>query len=70
MEDELGYRAELEDCSKLLHNLKTWKHYPIFAEPVDPVQLNIPDYPDIVKNPMDLGTIEQRLNANGYAHVK
>ena len=25
-----------------------------FLEPVDPVALNIPDYPDVVKHPMDL----------------
>jgi hypothetical protein len=32
----------------------------IFDKPVDPVALNIPDYPTIIKNPMDLGTINLR----------
>ena len=32
-----------------------------FLHPVDPVALNIPDYFDIIKNPMDFGTIYQRL---------
>jgi hypothetical protein len=37
-----------------------WKnnHAWIFHEPVDPVKLGIPDYFDIIKNPMDLGTIK------------
>jgi E1A/CREB-binding protein len=33
----------------------------VFASPVDPVKLNLPDYFDIVKRPMDLGTIRKRL---------
>ena len=38
----------------------------VFNEPVDPEELGIPDYPEIVKCPMDLGTIRQRLEANEY----
>lgn len=37
-----------------------------FAVPVDPVALNIPDYPDIIKNPMDLGTIRKKLDTCGF----
>ncbi|TKR68279.1 hypothetical protein L596_024280 [Steinernema carpocapsae] len=37
-----------------------------FRVPVDPVLLNIPDYFDIVKNPMDLSTIRQKLKINQY----
>lgn len=32
-----------------------------FLTPVDPVKLNIPDYFDIIKQPMDLGTIKRML---------
>ena len=28
--------------------------------------MQIPDYPDIVKNPMDFGTIKKKLNAYSY----
>ncbi|CAN0550738.1 unnamed protein product, partial [Ectocarpus sp. 12 AP-2014] len=28
-----------------------------FREPVNPKAMGIPDYPQIVKNPMDLGTV-------------
>ncbi|XP_076838817.1 bromodomain-containing protein 4-like isoform X2 [Brachyhypopomus gauderio] len=48
--------------------LKTlWKHqfsWP-FQAPVDAVNLCLPDYYDIIKTPMDMGTIKRRLE-NGY----
>lgn len=42
----------------------------IFSTPVDPVKLNLPDYYEIVKKPMDLGTVRRRLDANGYRTLK
>ena len=39
----------------------------IFASPVDPAVLGIPDYFDVVKEPMDLGTVQARLG-RGNAH--
>ena len=38
----------------------------IFGRPVDPVALNIPDYFEIVKRPMDLGSIRKRLENGVY----
>ncbi|XP_070531967.1 bromodomain-containing protein 2-like isoform X4 [Ptychodera flava] len=49
-----------------------WKHqfaWP-FHTPVDPVKLGLPDYFDIIKNPMDLGTIKKRLESNYYHSAK
>ncbi|XP_048774287.1 CREB-binding protein-like isoform X2 [Ostrea edulis] len=37
-----------------------------FRQPVDPVMLNIPDYFDIVKKPMDLSTIKRKLDTGQY----
>lgn len=42
----------------------------MFYEPVDPVKFNIPDYFDIIKKPMDLGTIKQNLTNNNYTSFK
>ncbi|XP_076846561.1 bromodomain testis-specific protein isoform X2 [Brachyhypopomus gauderio] len=45
-----------------------WRHqfsWP-FRQPVDAVQLNIPDYYTIIKKPMDLNTIKKRLENNYY----
>ncbi|KAI9223658.1 hypothetical protein BC828DRAFT_375383 [Blastocladiella britannica] len=41
-----------------------------FKDPVDPIRLNIPDYPLIVKNPMDLSTISDKLSRRVYATVE
>lgn len=37
-----------------------------FNTPVDPVALNLPDYPKIIKKPMDLGTIAHKLERREY----
>lgn len=41
-----------------------------FLAPVDIVKLNIPTYPDFIKNPMDLGTMEKKLSGNEYTSVR
>jgi hypothetical protein len=45
-----------------------WKHqhaWP-FHTPVDTVKLGLPDYFEIIKKPMDMGTIKRRLENNYY----
>jgi bromodomain-containing factor 1 len=42
--------------------------YPFLA-PVDAVALNIPDYPKIIKNPMDLTTVDTKLKEQQYANA-
>ena len=37
-----------------------------FLTPVDTVKLNLPDYFEIIKKPMDLGSIKRRLDHNYY----
>ena len=38
-----------------------------FKQPVDPIALNIPNYLDIIKQPMDLQTVERNLKRKAYA---
>lgn len=38
----------------------------VFNEPVDPVKHGCPNYNEVIKQPMDLGTIKQKLDANAY----
>lgn len=56
-------------CTQTLRELKKNKYrdinYPFLA-PVDVVALNIPDYVNIVKHPMDLATIERKLTEGDY----
>ena len=41
-----------------------------FLEPVDYIALNILDYPKIITNPMDLGTVKKNLFAHKYLNFK
>lgn len=41
-----------------------------FQEPVDPMKFNILDYHDVIKEPMDLGTIRKKLSHNYYSGVR
>ena len=50
----------------LMKNSNAW----IFLEPVDPGKLGIHDYFDIIKNPMDFGTIRQKLREHQYLNMK
>ena len=52
-----------------MRNLKKGKHAGHFSKPVDPVALNLPNYINIVKTPMDLSTMEQKLKENRYSSV-
>lgn len=56
-------------AKRLINNL--WKHPNawIFHEAVDPIKLNIPDYLDIIKNPMDLSTVKTKLGNNEYTKI-
>jgi bromodomain-containing factor 1 len=53
-----------------LKNTKKTKHAIFFLTPVDPVALKIPTYPDVIKRPMDLGTVESKLKNDQYASVQ
>ncbi|KAG2659596.1 hypothetical protein PVAP13_1KG369800 [Panicum virgatum] len=44
----------------------TQKYSHIFNVPVDVVKLQIPDYFDIIKTPMDLGTVQKKLESGSY----
>lgn len=52
------YEKARQTCLSMTRNLIINKNGSPFAVPVNYVELNIPHYPEIVKNPMDLGTIQ------------
>lgn len=47
-----------------VRTLKKMKDAGPFLQPVDPILLNIPHYPSIIKNPMDFSTVERKLQAS------
>lgn len=57
----------LKKCSNLLKKLMSHPHAWVFKEPVDVVKLNIPDYFTVIKHPMDLGTIKEKLASGEYS---
>jgi len=61
--------AQFKILESGLRNLKKSRHAVVYQKPVDPVQLNIPTYFTVIKQPMDLGTIEQKLRNREYRSV-
>ncbi|KAI3867582.1 hypothetical protein MKX03_010101 [Papaver bracteatum] len=55
-----------KNCSDLLAKLMKHKHGWVFNTPVDVKGLGLRDYHVIIKKPMDLGTVKNKLNKNGY----
>lgn len=51
----------IKKCQKILAALKKNKNSWPFLDPVDPIALGIPHYPEIVKQPMDLATVTANL---------
>src|SRR6202012_5578905 len=49
-----------------LRKAKKIKSSMAFLRPVDYMALNIPTYPEIIKKPMDLSTMEDKLKGNKY----
>ncbi|KAL6247887.1 transcription initiation at TATA-containing promoter protein [Rhinocladiella similis] len=67
--DDTMTPARLAHVKKVISNLKKSNSSQAFRLPVDPKTLNIPTYFDIVKRPMDLGTIDSRLKQSQYTSV-
>lgn len=57
-------------AQRLLTTLQRNQKAYIFGQPVNYQELNIPDYPDIVKNPMDFGTIKTKLKEHKYERIQ
>mmetsp|Transcript_15161 Transcript_15161/g.18282 ORF Transcript_15161/g.18282 Transcript_15161/m.18282 type:complete len:575 (-) Transcript_15161:418-2142(-) len=65
--DRAGREARLMNlCTSILRAVSKHKKAIIFLEPVDAVVLGLADYHDIVKEPMDLGTIRTKLENKEY----
>lgn len=62
-----GVAEVLKKCQVKLALLQKHKFAEPFLKPVDWQTLRIPDYPTIVKEPMDLGTVEKKLKSGLYA---
>ncbi|CAK6441333.1 unnamed protein product [Pipistrellus nathusii] len=64
--------AQLRHCSEILKELFAKKHFSYawpFYNPVDANALGLHNYYDIVKNPMDLGTIKRKMDNQEYKNA-
>ncbi|KAL8142015.1 hypothetical protein V2J09_015047 [Rumex salicifolius] len=61
------YSMLMKQCEGLLTQLMRHKSGWVFNKPVDVIELNIPDYFTIIKNPMDFGTIKGKFAAGKYS---
>ena len=59
-----------KQAKKLINMLWKVKGAYLFHKPVDPIELGIPDYFQIIKNPMDFSTIKKKLSNNLYTNFK
>ena len=57
----------LKKCHRILSQLQKHKYAGPFLLPVDYEALRIPDYPLIVKEPMDFSSVEKKLRSGSYA---
>ena len=60
-------KALMRDARECFTQTRKHKYAWVFGKPVDPVALHIPDYFDIIKEPMDFGTIKEKLDKKVYA---
>ena len=60
----------MRQCTGLLKPLMKMEDAALFLVPVDAVALKLDDYHTIVTEPMDLGTIEKKLDKSGYSSVE
>ncbi|ORZ29751.1 Bromodomain-containing protein, partial [Catenaria anguillulae PL171] len=62
-------QAQYKHLLSTLRSIKRLKDAAPFTAPVDWKALNLPDYPLIIKRPMDLKTMEAKLQAKEYTLV-
>ncbi|ESZ92882.1 hypothetical protein SBOR_6745 [Sclerotinia borealis F-4128] len=67
------YSVELKWCEETLNEMKKSRYFlfsSAFLTPVDPVALQIPNYFTIIKSPMDISTVSEKLHSGAYTRAK
>ena len=59
-----------KQAKKLLTLLWKYKDSEIFHKPVNPIEQGVPNYFNIVKNPMDFSLIKKKLREYQYTNFK
>lgn len=65
--EDILVSVALHKCKEILQEMMEQPECMPFNQPVDPEKLNIPDYFDLIKEPMDFGTIMAHLNRRAFS---
>ncbi|KAK9088172.1 hypothetical protein Scep_027254 [Stephania cephalantha] len=60
----------MQQCGALLRKLMNHQFGFLFNQPVKPSALQIPDYFDIISEPMDLGSVKKKLENGSYSSAR
>ena len=61
VQNPILYTVQVKDIRRVLNQLMEEDKYGWFCRPVDPVEMEIPDYYDVIKKPMDLEKVSEKL---------
>ena len=61
--------SAFQECEGIVEFLFRQPNSQVFAEPVDPVALNIPTYFSVIKHPMDISTLSANLEKGVYSKI-
>ena len=61
-----GATTWVDECNRIWNKMMTRKDSEFFREPVPWKELNLLDYPHVIKKPMDLTTIKKNIEAGVY----
>ncbi|KAI3646818.1 hypothetical protein MP228_009746 [Amoeboaphelidium protococcarum] len=67
---EVLHKAQMQWCKNTLRTLKRHGDALPFLAPVDPIALGIPTYFDVIKNPMDISTIDRKMSSQQYSNYQ
>eukprot|EP00467_Chlorarachnion_reptans_P020095 CAMPEP_0114517836 /NCGR_PEP_ID=MMETSP0109-20121206/18115_1 /TAXON_ID=29199 /ORGANISM="Chlorarachnion reptans, Strain CCCM449" /LENGTH=344 /DNA_ID=CAMNT_0001698401 /DNA_START=14 /DNA_END=1048 /DNA_ORIENTATION=- len=59
-----------KECQLILESIKSNQDASVFLQPVDWEAAGLDDYPEIVKHPMDLGTVTTKLKEGKYKNLE
>lgn len=57
-------------CKDVMEKLQSYRISRMFAQPVDPERDNCPNYFEVIQCPMDIGTVNKKLDTNQYSTVE
>ena len=68
--DILFYESWESEALKVLKELLKLPETEIFKYPVDPIENNVPNYYEVIKNPMDFSLIKKKIRRRQYTNFK